>query len=74
MKTLLQSAVLLASLCIACQAKEITLTVNNQPGTGATILSDEVSIGTNEVAEVRSAFGYGSSATLKVIKNASWYF
>jgi hypothetical protein len=69
MKTLLQTTVLLTCLCVASQAKEITLTVNNQPDSGPIISSDEVSIGTNEAAEVKSVYGYNSGINLKVIKN-----
>jgi hypothetical protein len=68
MKRLLQSTVLCACLYGTTQAGEITLTVNQQEGHGAMILSDQVSIGTNEVAQVTSIFGSGA-ITLRVIKN-----
>ena len=69
MKTHLPFTLLLASICIAAPAREITLTVNNESSHGATNASDAVSIGTNEVAEVRSTYGNGAGATLYVIKN-----
>jgi hypothetical protein len=68
MKRLLQSA-LCACLCVTAQAGEITLTVNQQEGHGVTILSDQVSIGTNEGAEVTSIFGTYGGISLYVIKN-----
>ena len=70
-KKLLQTTALFAALCVASQAKEITLTVNNPSALGAVVLLDTVTIGANEVAEVKSLYGVGteSGSSLVVIKN-----
>lgn len=69
MKTLLYAAVLLTSLCLASEAGQVTLVVNSQPIYGTVILSDEIAIGTNEVATVKSVYGNGAYASLVVTKN-----
>ena len=69
MKTLLQTTLLLTCLCVASQASQVTLTVNSRAVYGAVILSDEIAIGANEVAEVKSLNGVGSTSYLRVIKN-----
>ncbi|MSU58125.1 MAG: hypothetical protein EXS35_08095 [Pedosphaera sp.] len=69
MKTLLYATLALCWLGYAVEAKEATLTANNQPNAGAVMLTDEVSIGTNEVATVKSLYGVGAGTFLKVIKN-----
>jgi hypothetical protein len=69
MKAFLQTTVLFTSLCVASHAREVTLTVNGESSHGATNFSDAVSIGTNEVAEVRSIYGTGAGVTLYVVKN-----
>jgi len=74
METTVKLVVLCACLCVIAQAKEVTLTVHDggQSGQGGpAVLSDEVSIGTNEVAEVTSSYGpdYTGPYGLIVIKN-----
>ena len=70
MKKITLSAVLGFAMCLSSPAKEITLTVNHQPGYGLIRESDEISIGTNETAQVSSIYGPGGpSSYLHVVKN-----
>ena len=65
MKKFLQATVAVIFLCEASQAKQITLAV------GAVIFTDEIAIGSNEFAEVKSIYGPGggSGCTIYFIKN-----
>ncbi len=69
MKPLLLTVLLCLGVCGIPQAKDVTLTVNNQPGVGAVILSDEVAVEASEIGKVTSLYGAGDSIYLNVIKN-----
>jgi hypothetical protein len=69
-KTFLLVAGLVALWCVMADAKTITLTVNNSPFYGSVISSNQVTIGTNEVAELEGVMtAYPLNASLEVTKD-----
>src|SRR5262245_51532627 len=64
-------SIVVAFIYLLCMAYggEVTLTVNNQSSSGATKTSEEITVGTNEVATVESLYGWGGNGCLSIVKN-----